>query len=74
MEGDRPAFFDANGRAREQFVITLDADTKLPIGAARRLIGTLAHPLNFPQLHRSGRCVLHGYSIIQPRISVPLSG
>ncbi len=72
-EGDLAALFDANGRAREQFVITLDADTQLPMGAARRLIGTLAHPLNFPQMHPSGRCVMHGYSIIQPRIGVPLS-
>lgn len=72
-EGDLAALFDANGRAKEQFVITLDADTQLPMRAARRLIGTLAHPLNFPQLHASGRCVTHGYSIIQPRISVPLS-
>ena len=29
-----------------RFVITLDADTILPRGAARRLAGTLAHPLN----------------------------
>ena len=29
-----------------RFVITLDADTALPQGAAARLVGTLAHPLN----------------------------
>src|SRR5215469_4710261 len=29
-----------------RFVITLDADTELPRGAAHRMIGTLAHPLN----------------------------
>ncbi len=73
QEGDRHALFDDTGRARTQFVITLDADTQLPMGAARRLIGTLAHPLNFPQLHPSGRCVTHGFSIIQPRVSVPLA-
>ncbi len=72
-EGDLAALFDSNGCARERFVITLDADTQLPMGAAKRLISTLAHPLNFPQMHASGRCVMHGYSIIQPRITVPLS-
>jgi cyclic beta-1,2-glucan synthetase len=29
-----------------KYVITLDADTKLPPGSAKRLIGTIAHPLN----------------------------
>ena len=29
-----------------RFVITLDTDTRLPRGAAHRLIGTMAHPLN----------------------------
>ena len=33
-----------------RFVITLDADTELPRGAARRLVATLAHPLNRAEL------------------------
>ena len=33
---------------RTRFVITLDTDTVLPRGAACRLAGTLAHPLNRP--------------------------
>lgn len=31
------------------FIITLDSDTQLPHDTARKLIGTLAHPLNRPQ-------------------------
>ena len=31
-----------------RYVITLDADTRLPRGAAARLVGTMAHPLNRP--------------------------
>ena len=31
-----------------RYVITLDADTRLPIGTARRLVGKMAHPLNQP--------------------------
>ena len=34
---------------RIRYVITLDADTQLPRDAARRLVGTLAHPLNRPR-------------------------
>ena len=32
-----------------RYVITLDADTRLPRGAARALVGTMAHPLNRPR-------------------------
>ncbi len=38
------------GLMRTRFVITLDTDTILPRGAATRLIGTLAHPLNHRQI------------------------
>ncbi len=34
------------------FVITLDSDTQLPHEAARKLIGTLAHPLNRPRFQK----------------------
>ncbi|MGA6826051.1 GH36-type glycosyl hydrolase domain-containing protein [Nitrospira sp. NS4] len=57
-----------------RFVITLDADTRLPRGAARRLIGTMAHPLNRPRFDpRAGR-VLEGYGVVQPRITPSLPG
>ena len=39
-----------------RYVITLDSDTDLPLDAARKLVGTLAHPLNrarFDQRHRA---------------------
>jgi cyclic beta-1,2-glucan synthetase len=56
-----------------RYVITLDADTQLPPGTARRLIGTLAHPLNQPRFDpRQGR-VVDGYAILQPRVGVGLS-
>jgi cyclic beta-1,2-glucan synthetase len=52
-----------------RYVLTLDADTQLPRDAARRLIGTLAHPLNQARFDpRSGR-VVEGYGILQPRIT-----
>src|SRR5262249_40989436 len=40
-----------------RFVITLDADTSLPRDAARRLVGTLAHPLNRPVIDPRTRTV-----------------
>ncbi|NIP56773.1 MAG: cellobiose phosphorylase, partial [Gemmatimonadetes bacterium] len=50
-----------------RYVLTLDADTFLPQGAAARLIGTLDHPLNRPELDETGRLV-SGYTVLQPRI------
>ncbi len=52
-----------------RYVITLDHDTRLPRGAARRLVGAMAHPLNRPVLNASGDRVIRGYGILQPRIS-----
>jgi cyclic beta-1,2-glucan synthetase len=54
------------------FVITLDADTQLPHGAAERMIATLAHPLNRPILAPDGKSVSSGYAIIQPRVTSSL--
>jgi cyclic beta-1,2-glucan synthetase len=52
-----------------RYVITLDADTRLPRDAARRLIGKMAHPLNRPRLDPRGRHVIDGYAVLQPRIA-----
>jgi cyclic beta-1,2-glucan synthetase len=59
---------DALRRAR--YVIVLDSDTQLPRDAARRLIGTIAHPLNRAVIDPTTRTVVEGYGILQPRISV----
>ncbi len=55
-----------------RFVITLDSDTQLPHGTARRMIETLAHPLNQPRFDSSGRLVPGTFSIIQPRVTSSL--
>jgi cyclic beta-1,2-glucan synthetase len=52
------------------YVITLDADTVLPRGAAPRLIGTLAHPLNCAHFAPQTNRVVAGYTILQPRTAV----
>ncbi|WHZ13657.1 MAG: Cyclic beta-1,2-glucan synthase [Nitrospira sp.] len=59
-----------------RYVITLDADTRLPRGAARRLIGTMAHPLNRPRFDALAGRVVEGYGVVQPRItpSLPIDG
>jgi cyclic beta-1,2-glucan synthetase len=55
-----------------RFVITLDADTRVPRGVVAKLVGTMAHPLNQPRFDaREGR-IVDGYSIVQPRITPTL--
>ena len=59
--------------ASVRYVITLDADTRLPRGAAKRLVGKMAHPLNRPEFDpRSGR-VVEGYAVLQPRVTPSLA-
>ena len=55
-----------------RFVITLDSDTQLPRDTARRMIETLAHPLNQPRIDHGGRIAEGSYTIIQPRVSPSL--
>ena len=57
---------------RVPFVITLDADTILPKESARRLVGTLAHPLNAPRFDPAKRRVVEGHGVLQPRVSYHL--
>lgn len=54
------------------YVITLDADTQLPLESARRLIETIAHPLNRVVIDPVARVRTAGYAIIQPRVSIAL--
>ena len=60
--GDRASLLDV------RFVITLDGDTELPVGSARRLVGLLAHPLNRAVFDEATGRVVAGYTIVQPRI------
>ena len=54
-----------------RYVLTVDSDTRLPRGTARRLVGKIAHPLNRPRYDERGRQV-RGYGILQPRVTPSL--
>lgn len=56
-----------------RYVITLDADTDLPRGAAQSLVGALAHPLNRPRFDATCGRVVEGYAVLQPRVSIRLT-
>ena len=56
-----------------RYVVTLDADTRLPRGAVARLVGTMAHPLNRATFDPSAGRVTQGYGVLQPRITSTLA-
>ena len=56
-----------------RYVITLDADTRLPRESVRRLIGKMAHPLNRPRFDAVVGRVVEGYAVLQPRVTPSLS-
>ncbi len=53
-------------------LITLDADTDMPPGRLRALVGTAAHPMNRPRVEAASRRVVEGYAILQPRVLAPM--
>lgn len=55
-----------------QYVITIDADTQLTLGTAKKLIGICAHPLNKPIVDNNSKKVIEGYGLVQPRIGMDL--
>ena len=55
-----------------RYVITLDSDTRLNVGAAREMIGAMLHPLNAPVVDRASGVVREGCALMQPRIGVDL--
>ena len=79
LRGDsNTTFITPDGRAPSvpqgvKFVITLDADTRLPRDTVRRLIGKLAHPLNRPRFDKVSGRVVEGHGLLQPRITPALA-
>jgi cyclic beta-1,2-glucan synthetase len=55
-----------------RYVITLDADTRLPRGTAKRLVGKMAHALNAPRFDLNCGSVVEGYGVLQPRVTPSL--
>lgn len=51
-----------------KYIITLDADTRLPLGGALKLVSCMLHPSNKPVI-RDGK-VVEGHAILQPSWSL----
>lgn len=60
---------DITPLTKAKYIITLDADTMLPIDTAKKLIGAMSHPLNRAVIDVNGK-VIRGYGLMQPRINI----
>nr|WP_246013456.1 glucoamylase family protein [Pigmentiphaga humi] len=71
------SFMAAGGGSPEvpdgvRYVLTLDADTRLPRDAVSRLVGKMAHALNLPRFDAASKRIVGGHAILQPRITPAL--
>jgi len=55
-----------------KYIITLDTDTQLPRDSARKIVATMAHPLNQAIYSEKKKRITEGYGILQPRVAVGL--
>ncbi len=72
---DTSFFYSSSGIKslnKVKYIITLDSDTILPMGMAKKMIGTMAHPLNCPRVDKEKGIVVEGYGLMQPRIEVEI--
>jgi|GEM_PF-3070941 len=68
-------FFGNKDVIGSKYLITLDSDTELGIGQAKRLIGRMVHPLNqavVTKLSNGKYYVTSGYGVLQPKVSASL--
>ena len=56
-----------------EYVMTVDADTRMTRGAVAKLVGKLSHPLNRPVIDAQNRRLTAGYGILQPRVTPSLT-
>ncbi|PZU64845.1 glucoamylase family protein [Sphingobium sp.] len=61
---------DTGRLAGLRFVVTADADTRLPPGVVNQMVAALAHPLNIAHFDPSSGRVSSGYTILQPRVEI----
>ncbi len=74
LQGKENTFFIKTGEVKNlkdlKFVITIDSDTNLKMGSAKKLIGIISHPLNRAVYDKNKEIITEGYGIIQPRIGI----
>ncbi len=61
------------GDVKIKYVVTLDADTNLPIDAVKDMCACMLHPLANPVINEETGIVTDGYGVMQPRCTTDLA-
>ncbi len=61
------------GNKKIKYVVTLDADTNLPIDAVKDMCSLMLHPLNTPVIDKKKGIVTSGHAIMQPKCAPDLA-
>ena len=69
--GIRTVVGDAEALKNINYILTLDSDTRLYVGALKDMLGAMLHPSNTPKIE-NGR-VVSGYGVLQPRMECSLT-
>ncbi len=56
-----------------RYIITLDSDSQLSRDVGKKLVATIAHPMNRPVIDSEINRVVRGYAFIQPRVTISLT-
>lgn len=56
-----------------RYILTLDSDSQLPRETAKKLVATIAHPMNHAVFDEKTGRVVDGYGLVQPRVSISLT-
>ncbi|NMN71229.1 cyclic beta-1,2-glucan synthetase [Rhizobium sp. 57MFTsu3.2] len=76
LRGDRDTTYLPGANivpANIQYVMTLDADTRLMRDTVTKLAGKLYHPINRPVINPATGRVESGYGVLQPRVTPSLT-
>ena len=76
LRGDRDTTYLAGANMVPEdvkYVMTLDSDTRLMRDAVTKLVGKMHHPINRPVLDPESNRVVHGYGLMQPRVTPSLT-
>ncbi len=77
IRGDKNTSYDVisgdlSELSKAKYIITLDVDTQLPRGSAKKLIGAMSHILNKPYIDKNENKVVRGYGVMQPKVSISI--
>jgi len=64
---------DLDGLHQTAYLLALDADTQLPLGAVPEMVSAALHPANRPQIDPALGRVVRGYGVLTPHVNLDLA-